>query len=323
MTTEKAIVTMVVALSVLAAPVDAQVVSSNAALRYWMAFAVLREPSVDSATAELLENVASGKAPWDETRLGSIVDANREAVETMQRGTSLPTCDWGVEYDRGPGAPIAHLAKARVLARLNTLAGMRLAANGQLSQAIDTWVTGVRFSQHVAQGGSLISLLTGRAALSSNLHALSHIPASASLDDTDRKRIDAAVRSLPDTGFDWSDAVRREESALEIFGRQVSVAPDPKAYYQRTTGQPAPENFTLPRMADVEALRRFMTRAIEVLRLPPDVASPRLKELQAIEQTLHPFFQRIPSLSRINDTRAEVRADLKRMLDIVATPPRR
>jgi hypothetical protein len=287
-----------------------------------MAFAVMQDPPADKATMELLENVASGKAQWDEARLGSILDANSDAIQAMQRGTKLPECDWGVEYDLGPGAPIAHLAKARVLARLNTLAGMRLAARGQLPQAVDTWLTGVRFAQHVAQKGSLISLLTGRAALRSNMGALSQAVAGASLDQGQRKRIEPVLRALPDTAFDWSDAMRREEAALEVAVQQLSQARDPKGYYQTMTGQPAPGNFSLPTPSDLAAFRGLMARASDMLRLPPDSVRQRLKELEAMENTLHPLFQRaIPSLSRINDVRAELLADRRNLLQAVAAPP--
>src|SRR6266446_7947629 len=102
----------------------------NAALRYWMAFAELQDPPTDRATAELLEKTAAGEAAWDEAKLGPILDKNETAIWRMQRATKLPECDWGLEYDLGPRASIAYVPKARVLARLNTLDGMRLAAKG-------------------------------------------------------------------------------------------------------------------------------------------------------------------------------------------------
>jgi hypothetical protein len=289
-----------------------------------MAFAIMQDPPADQALTDLLETVASGKAPWDEGRLGPILDANREAIQAMQRATKLRECDWGVEYDLGPAAPIAHLPKARVLARLNTLSGMRLAARGQLPQALDTWLAGVRFSQDVAQRGSLISLLTARAMLNSNLHALNQALMNASLDAGERARIDRLLRALPDTAFDWSQALRREEASVEVAVQQLSQASDPKAYYRAMMGQPAPENFSLPTPSDVVAFRRLMTRAAEMLRLPPARVAQQLKDMEASENTLHPFFQRtIPSLSRINDVRAELLADRQTLLRVVAAGPAR
>ena len=65
----------VIAICVLASSVHAQQPSTNAALRYWMAFAVMQDPPADAAATDLLLRVADGSAPWDEARLGSGPDA--------------------------------------------------------------------------------------------------------------------------------------------------------------------------------------------------------------------------------------------------------
>jgi hypothetical protein len=191
--------------------------STNAALRYWMAFAVMRDPPADQATAELLDRVAAGTSPWDQARLGKTLDDNREALEMMRRATVLPSCDWGLEYELGPRTPIAHLAKGRVLGRLNGVDGTRLAASGQMAQAVDAWLAGVRFSQHLARGGTLISLLSARLSLSPALKSLARV--APQLDASQRTQIAAAVRAIPEAGFDWADAMRREAEVLATAKR--------------------------------------------------------------------------------------------------------
>src|SRR6266446_7100065 len=175
----------------------------NAALRYWMAFAELQDPPTDKATAELLEKTAAGEAPWDEAKLGPILDKNETAIWRMQRATKLPECDWGLEYDLGPRASIAYVPKARVLARLNTLEGMRLAAKGDSQKAVETWLAGIRFSQHLTKGGSLIFSLVAKMGLISNFRALTQAAQSGALTDAQKKQIESVVRALPETGFDW------------------------------------------------------------------------------------------------------------------------
>ena len=189
----------------------------NAALRYWMAFAVLRDPPADQATAELLDRVASGASPWDEAKLGKILDDNREAFEIMWRASKLPFCDWGLEYELAQRTPIAHLAKGRVLARLNGVAAARLESSGQLARAVDVWIAGIRFSQHLASGGTLISLLSARLALSPALKSLAR--AAPRLDAAQRKQIQTAVRAIPDAGLDWADAMKREADVLAAAKR--------------------------------------------------------------------------------------------------------
>lgn len=291
----------------------------NAALGYWMAFALMQDPPADKSTADLLEAVAAGRAVWDEGRMAAILDANQEAIQTMQRATRLQRCDWGLDYDLGFSAPVAHLPKARVLGRLNVLAGMRLAARGQLPPAVDTWLAGVRFSQHLAEGSTLISLLTARVMLTANLDAIERVATTSSLDSALRKRIEDAVRGLPDAGFDWSAAMQREQAGLESSAAQLARAKDPRSLYQTMIGKPAPENFSVPTVSDTAAFRRLMSRVTDALDQPPAVTRERLTTIERDAKALHPFFQEtIPSLEKMNQVRAEIAAEKQKVLRSVS-----
>lgn len=204
----------------LAARADAQPASTNAALRYWMAFAVMKDPPAGNGgiSLELLDRVAAGLAPFDD-RVAELLYGNREALAIMQRAAWLPSCDWGLEYELGPTTPIAYLAKGRVLGRLNMLAGQRLAVNNQWADAVYVWIAGVRFSQHLAQGGSLIAVLSARAILRPALNALVGASTQPSLSPATRLAMADAVRALPEAGFDWDAAMKREENALAIYRR--------------------------------------------------------------------------------------------------------
>ena len=287
----------------------------NAALRYWLAFADLQDPPSDRATQELLEKTAAGEVPWDEAKLGAILDQNEQAIQEMQRATKLPECDWGLEYSRGPQASIAYVPRARVLARLNTLYGMRFMVKGQSQAAVDAWLDGIRFSQHLAQGGTLIFKLVARMSLVSDFEALTRAAQSGRLDDTQEHEIAAAVRALPGDGFDWSEAMAFEEASLEIAVRQMQQATNPAAYYQEMMAKPAPENFSVPGVKDLAACRSLFSDAEADLRRPPEQAQARLQELQERVAQLHPFFQdTIPSLVKINDARAEVETSRAKLL---------
>ncbi len=314
---------MILVLCLFAAPAYAQSKfpqeTRNAALRYWLAFADLQDPPADKTIADLLEKTAAGKAPWDEAKLGPILDKNEDAIWRMQRATKLPECDWGIEYGLGPRASIAYVPKARVLARLNTLYGMRLAAKGDTQKAIDTWLAGIRFSQHLTSGGSLIFSLVATRALISNFHVLAQAAQSGALSDGQRKQIEAAVRALPETGFAWDHALRYEEDPLDVAITQMKQAPSPSAYYQQIMGQPAPEGFSIPTASDVAAFHKLMASAEETLRRPPDQAQDKLKALQDSVKTLHFFYQQTtPSFTHINDARAEVQAARDKLLQSLA-----
>jgi hypothetical protein len=287
----------------------------NAALRYWLAFADIQDPPTDKATADLLEKAAAGEAAWDEPKLGPILDKNETAIWKMQRATKLPECDWGLEYDLGPRASIAYVPRARVLARLNTLDGMRLAAKGDSQKAVETWLAGIRFSRHLTRGGSLIFSLIAKMGLISNFHALTQEAQSGTLSGEQKKQIEATVRALPETGFDWGEALRYEEDTLNLAVKQMAEASSPSAYFQEMMRKPAPGDFTAPKAAEIAAFHRLMNSAEEALRLPPDTASERLKTLQASVKTLHPFFQETtPALTKINGARIEVQAAREQLL---------
>jgi len=285
----RAFIAAVVAAYTLTVAVDAQQTTGNAALRYWMAFAVLQDPPGDPATTDLLLRVTEGNAPWDEGRLGPILDANSAALDIMERASRLRSCDWGVEYELGPNAPIPHLAKARVLGRLGVLSGFRLAARGETSPAVERWLATVRFSQHVAQGGTLISLLSASSFLVPSLHSLANHVSRLSPDS--RARIEIGLRALPATGFDWPAAIREEGNALAA-GVRLNAVPN-------------------LRTEDLGALRTTVSQIADALSLPPDRARTALANVNLGSFPL-------PSPARINDQRVTIRAARQRVVDALA-----
>lgn len=288
----------------------------NAALRYWQAFGELQDPSGDKATADTLEKVSAGDAPWNDS-LSPILDKNLFAIEIMQRATLLPECDWGVEYDQGPRASIAYVPRARVLARLNTLYGIRADEKGDSQKAVEAWLAGIRFSQHLAYGGSLLSSLVAARTLTSNFHALSNATdqGSKTLSGRQRQEILTAIQQLPETGFDWGQALAYEESPLDITVKLMRKANHPAQYFQELMGRPAPANFSVPNSGDLAAFHKLMKAAEEALRESPDTAQPRLQSLEHDVQGLHPFYREVtPSFTRINDSRKQVLEARQRLL---------
>jgi hypothetical protein len=290
----------------------------NAALRYWLAFADLQDPSADKPTQELLEKVAAGEAGWDEARLGSILDQNEAAILAMQRATRLPDCDWGLEYSAGVGASIAYSPRARVLARLNTAYGMRVASKGDLGRAVDTWLAGIHFSRDLSKGGPVIFSLIARSTLLPNLRALTGAARSGSLSSAQQKQIAAAVGALPETAFDWGQAMRLEEAGLYSFLDQTAAAPNPSGYYASVMGSPAPKDFSLPSGADRAAYHKVMLSAEAELRRSPDAAAAKLAALEdEIAQMSWLIRQASPSLTRTNQARIEIASARKELLRVV------
>jgi len=266
--------------------------STNAALRYWMAFAVMRDPPGDKATTDLLDHVSEGSEAWDEAKLGTIIGDNKQALDIMLRASTLAFCDWGLEYELGSRTPNAHLAKARTLGRLSVVAGKRLQTQGQLAQAVDMWLAGVRFSRHIAAGGSLISALSGERVMALSLRALHRDDVLKALDAGTKKRIEVFLRALPEDGLDWSAAMRRDAASFEVTLQQLRTAPDPKAYLARQVGgAPVPADFTVPTAAEIAAFHAFTDRVVAALALPLDQRSNKLKEIETGRPALHVLFR--------------------------------
>jgi hypothetical protein len=292
----------------------------NAALRYWMAFAEMQDVEADQATAELLQKTLTGEAAWNEAKLGRIVDDNAEAIQIMQRATKLPDCDWGLEYSLGPRTPIPFVKNSsRALARLNTLFGIRLAARGDTQNAVDTWLAGIRFSEDLAKGGSLLATLTATSGLIPNLHALTNVAQSGALNAAQRQQVAKAVRVLPETGFDWGLALWYDAYPINIVVREMAKAPSPEAYYRELMNEPAPATFSVPSTSDLTRYYKLLTATEEALRLPPKEAEGKLKSLQNSVETLHPILQRMtPSFIRINDGRVDVETARQNLLKVLA-----
>ena len=114
------------------------------------------------------------------------------------------------------------------------------------------WIAGIRFSQHLARGGTLISLLSARLSLSPALKSLARL--APQLDAGRRQQIESVVRTIPEAGFDWADAMKREADVLATAKRldPTLTAPMPsQAVIDRTANELRAE-----RLAVVSAIAR-------------------------------------------------------------------
>jgi len=252
----------------------------NAALGYWMAFAQMKEPAAGSFSPALL-------------------DANAAALATLARATRLPFCDWGIDYALGPNAPIAHLPKARVLARLNSAAAVRALSRGSGDQAVEDWLVGMRFALHIQSGGTLISTLTAWSALSSTWQAIEMSVAEKRLTAAQRARVADAIRLLPETVFDWERAVLNEASVLPLG---AALAKSGRG------------SFVPPTSDETKRFLREIERVGDAFKRSPDQTAVAIAAYEA-ETGVHRFYREsMPSLTKTNETRREVKAARERLL---------
>lgn len=171
----------------------------NAALRYWSAFAQMQ----DFAMA------TQPNSGLDDPRLKELFEKNKAALDTMYRGTTLPHCDWGIDYQLGVNTPVEYVRKAVILGKLNALYVMYLESHGDTEGAVRSLVAGLRFSHDVANGGTLFATEIAAGLLMDHLPMIPNIM-HAGISPAQRSALQKAVMQLGPTGLDWQDAVKRE-----------------------------------------------------------------------------------------------------------------
>jgi hypothetical protein len=185
----------------------------NAALRYWSAFSEMQDSVITDQQAKELNTILDGTAPYEDLKHKYLVEKNRPALETMARATTLPKCDWGVEYQLGTEAPVEYVRKALALGRLNVLYTFHLLIAGDKDGAVRMLVAGLRFSQDVANGGSLFATIAAKTLVVQHLRAVDFVQHVAGLSTAQKAGLQKAVAQLGPDGLDWQSAMKRE---LEI-----------------------------------------------------------------------------------------------------------
>jgi hypothetical protein len=187
--------------------------SENAALRYWSAFSEIQDSSITDQQAKELNAILDGTAPYDDSKYKDLLEKNTLALEIMARATSLPNCDWGLDYGLGHDLPVDYARKALVLGRLNVLYAFHLLKTGNKDGAVRALAAGLRFSHDVGNGGSLFATLIAKDLLTSHLMAVAGALRLEQLSAGQRSQMQTAVAQLG-KALDWPMAARRDLEAL-------------------------------------------------------------------------------------------------------------
>ncbi|MGA8503497.1 MAG: hypothetical protein WB683_18235 [Candidatus Sulfotelmatobacter sp.] len=187
--------------------------AENSALRYWSAFSEIQDSGITDQQAKELNAILDGTAPYDDSKYKDLMEKNTLALEIMARATSLPNCDWGLDYGLGHDVPVDYARKALVLGRLNVLYGFHLLKTGNKDGAVRALAAGLRFSHDVGNGGSLFATLIAKDLLMSHLRAVADALRLEQLSPNQRSQLQAAVTRVGE-GLDWPTAAKRDLEAL-------------------------------------------------------------------------------------------------------------
>jgi hypothetical protein len=196
----------------------------NAALRYWSAFSELQDSGITDQQAKELNAILDGTAPYDDSKYKELLEKNKLALEVMARATSLPNCDWGLDYGLRDDIPVDYARKALALGRLNVLYAFHLFIEGNKDGGVRALTAGLRFSHDVANGGSLFATVIAKDLLVTHLRAVSDALHLEQLSAMQRTRLQQAVTGLGSHGVDWQSAIKQEMGVLNKPPWQESVS---------------------------------------------------------------------------------------------------
>lgn len=188
--------------------------ANNAALRYWAAFSVMQDSEISARQAKNMNAILDGTAPYDDSIYGSLVQKNELALKLMVSGTTVPTCDWGLDYSLGENVPVEYARKGLVLGRLNVMYAFHLLATGRKVGAVKALAAGLRFSHDIANGGSLFATLAAKDLMVSHLRAIEFALHTSGLSAGQRQRLLTVLAQLGPEALDWQGATRRDLEAL-------------------------------------------------------------------------------------------------------------
>jgi hypothetical protein len=132
--------------------------ASNAALKYWQAFALL--PVVDKDQEKLLAQW--NKIPLDAAAL-KLIEASRGSREFLHRGARLRGCDWSLDYEDGVFVRLPYLPKARTLAVLTALHARHEFEQGHRQAGWDDVTALLALGRHLEMEALFIQRWVGRA----------------------------------------------------------------------------------------------------------------------------------------------------------------
>jgi hypothetical protein len=283
--------------------------TDNAALGYWFALAEVQELPGDDATQHLFGAVVTGQMAWDEAKLGPILNSNLVALRTMQRATKLPVCNWGFDYRHGAWMPVWFGMRVKLLSDLNQLQGKREMASGNSQTAVDTWLAGIHFAQDMSRSGTVIVALIAQWMILDNLQPLRDSALHGKLSEKQKAELSAAVKAMPEDGFDWAAAWGVEFAIGDLHLQELRA----------TRGLPAAPG--TPETDDqIRAWEEYMLAAQAALRHPPNEAKPqiddlesRLRNLAEVERIL------VPSVRQSNDARLRIAKMHEELLQALAS----
>jgi hypothetical protein len=131
---------------------------SNAAMKYWQAFALM--PALGKDEETLLEQW--NKVPLDAAAL-KLIERSQGSLESLHRGAKLLRCDWSLDYEDGLYLRLPYLPKARTLAHLAALNARHEFEQGHGKAGWEDVTDLLKLGRHLEMEPLFIQRFVGRA----------------------------------------------------------------------------------------------------------------------------------------------------------------
>jgi len=200
---------------------DDSPLGTNAALKYWQAFATL--PKLTDAEQKVLIKEFP-TMPLD-AHARELVTSAEYSLRMMYRGAAVRPCDWGIGWkDDGAETRLPQLSAARVLTALASLRARMSFEKGRPQAAVDDIVAALTLGRQVSLDGSLIGVITGYAIEAHTYDALAiDLPR---LNADTLNDLKSRLAALPPGGRPALAIKDAEENTVEWIGGKVKETKD-------------------------------------------------------------------------------------------------
>ncbi len=191
-------------------PMGGPPAAPNAAVIYWQAFASLPTLTDEERTKyDAVTKTSSEPLPDD---VPTLLERFESPLNDLRRASSVPTCDWNLDYSAGPGLLLPHVAKVRELSRAGILRARWRFAHDENDEALADVLAVLKMGRDCGRSPLIISLLVNIAIETNATDTL-----AASLPTLDEKQLDTLlvrIKALPKPAS-LPNCIRTEEA---VFG---------------------------------------------------------------------------------------------------------
>src|SRR5262245_24343949 len=125
---------------------------ANAALQYWLAFALCPEQTKVIADATSDDEKVGYGIPVSQSLSQNLQGDTAEALIYLHRGAQLDACEWGVDVRKdGPNVPHPYCEKAHALARVSLLRARWRFEHGDWDGGIEDVVDTMKLARHLSR----------------------------------------------------------------------------------------------------------------------------------------------------------------------------